>query len=128
MTIASKLDTGFWRQHTDRYPSDPSDAPHTDPFAMSPEEEAAWKAAVAKREAERKAKENAEAAEQCRWERSLKILIGLLWIQIFFATVQLVAVTVRDGASTDLTTISRPVENHSNRINNSVDRDASGGS
>ncbi|MFT4163396.1 hypothetical protein [Shinella sp.] len=95
MTIVSKLDAKFWHQHAARYPSDPSDGNDEDPFAMSPEQEAAWEAAVAKREVEQKAKVDAEAAEQRRWEWSSKILFGLLWLQVFFATIQLVAISLR---------------------------------
>ena len=95
MTTVSKLDAKFWQTAAYRYPSDPADAPHPDPFAMSPEEEAAWEATVAKREAEQKAKDDAAAAERRWWNRSEKIMLGLLCLQIFLATVQLVAISLR---------------------------------
>ena len=98
MSIASKLNDKFWQQHAVRYPSDKSDD-DSDPFAMSPEEEAAWQEAVAKREAEQKAKADAEAAERRWWDRSSKILIGLLYLQALLATGQLVAMTIRHGGA-----------------------------
>lgn len=95
MSTVSKLDAKFWQTAADRFGSDPTNGPHPDPFAMSPEEEAAWEATVAKREAEQKAKEDAEAARQRWWDRSEKIMLGLLCLQIFFATVHLVAISLR---------------------------------
>lgn len=94
MSAVSKLDAKFWQTAADRR-ADPTDGPHPDPFAMSPEEEATWKATVAKREAEQKAKEDAEAAERRWWERTEKIMLWLLWLQIFIGILHMVAISLR---------------------------------
>lgn len=95
MTMVSKLDAKFWQTVADRFGSDPTHGSHPDPFAMSPEEEAAWEATVAKREAEQKAKEDAEAARQRWWDRTEKIMLWLLWLQIFIGILHMVAISLR---------------------------------
>ncbi|OHV83663.1 hypothetical protein [Rhizobium sp. LCM 4573] len=87
MTIASKLDRGFWKADADG--SEP------DPFAMSPEQEARLLAEIAKREADEKAKQEAEAAEERRLAREWKIFVGLLSLLWFLGFVQLVAKSLR---------------------------------